>query len=130
MPGFIAKGHADGWRTKDLKGQSEGWSILKTVNKILGAGWTNVCERRCLRQGTEAELALCWDSGQAFTLAFCFSSCSSLSSQFPRFQGIDPEYTPWCVSLSCPLRQKVKGRESTKIREVFHIMKPGSGGTL
>lgn len=42
MPGCIAKGHADGWQTKDLKGQSEGWSILRTVNKILGAGWTNV----------------------------------------------------------------------------------------
>lgn len=51
------------------------WSkvrVEQTANKILGAERTNACERRWPRLGPEAELALCCDSSQAFTLALLF----------------------------------------------------------
>ena len=84
---------------------TEGERASETVDKIRGAEWTSVCERRWLKQGVEAEMALHRDNRPGLFLALTL---------FPAPSSHRME--PWCVSLNCPLREKT-GR-GTFIKEV------------
>lgn len=96
MSECIAKGHEDDVRTA-ASGHRERGEPLRTVNKIPEAEWTCVCERRWLKQGVEAEMALHRGNrpGLCLVLAlFPTPSCRWME--------------PWCVSLNCPLREKTQ----------------------